>query len=42
MITSLTAGSSGRDKPRQPAQPCFMDSWYHQAAIDEAATAIKP
>ncbi|MBY0259494.1 DUF2735 domain-containing protein [Methylobacterium sp.] len=41
-ITSLTAGSSGRDKPRQPAQPCFMDSWYHQAAIDEAATAIKP
>lgn len=42
MITSLTAGSSGRDKPRQPVQPCFMDSWYHQAAIDEAATAIKP
>lgn len=42
----LGSGPTGKrsdvNKAQRVAQPGFMDSWYHQAAIDEAPQTRKP
>lgn len=40
-IMSFAAGRRGETQAPQVLKPHFMDSWYHQAAIDETAPARK-
>lgn len=38
----LSGKPGDEGKTQRVAHPCFMDSWYHQAAINEAPQARKP
>ncbi|MCJ2035914.1 DUF2735 domain-containing protein [Methylobacterium sp. J-068] len=37
-----TGSAGGAGKTQRIARPDFTDSWYHQAAIDEASHGRKP